>query len=73
MAQHFNGASEGRYEAEPVDEEDALREEMEDAYDDKYGVIPCAYYPWYEEDEAAGRWDKYAAKSQTPGRCSALG
>jgi hypothetical protein len=23
----------------------------------------CSHYPWYEQDEQAGRWYKYAARS----------
>ena len=63
MGRHFKECFQKAVEDTPIDEEDALREQMEDAHDDKYGIIPCAYYPWYEEDEAAGRWDKYAAKN----------
>jgi hypothetical protein len=63
MGRHFKECFQKAVEDTPIDEEDALRERMEDAHDDKYGIIPCAYYPWYEEDEAAGRWDKYAAKN----------
>jgi hypothetical protein len=36
---------------------------LEDAYDDEFGVIPCAVYPWFEEDDAAGRWDQYAPEN----------
>jgi hypothetical protein len=67
MRRHFKECFQKAVEAEPIDTEDALREEMEDALDDKYGIIPCSYYPWFEEDEAAGRWDKYAAKNADGG------
>lgn len=67
MRRHFKECFQKAVEAEPIDTEDALREEMEDALDDKYGIIPCSHYPWYEEDEAAGRWDKYAAKNADGG------
>ena len=63
MGRHFEGCFQKAVEDTPIDEEDVLREQMEDAHDDKYGIIPCSYYPWYEEDEAAGRWDKYAPKN----------
>jgi hypothetical protein len=63
MGLHFRERFQKAVEDTPVDTEDALREEMEDAHDDKYGIIPCSYYPWFEEDEKAGRWDKYAAKN----------
>jgi D-alanine-D-alanine ligase-like ATP-grasp enzyme len=63
MRRHFKECFQKAVEAEPLDEEDVLREQLEDAHDDKYGIIPCSYYPWYEEDEKAGRWEKYAAKN----------
>jgi hypothetical protein len=67
MRRHFKECFQKAVEAEPIDKEDALREEMEDALDDKYGIIPCSCYPWFEEDEKAGRWDKYAAKNADGG------
>ena len=67
MGLHFNECFQKALDDEPLDIDDALREEMEDAYDDKYGVIPCSYYPWFEEDEKAGRWEKYAAKNADSG------
>jgi hypothetical protein len=67
MRRHFKECFQKAVEDTPIDTEDALREEMEDILDDKYGIIPCSYYPWYEEDEKAGRWDKYAAKNADGG------
>ncbi len=67
MHRHFNECFEKTYDEMPVDSEAALEEEMEDAYDDEFGVIPCSYYPWYEEDEAAGRFDQYAPENADGG------
>jgi hypothetical protein len=58
MSRHFDECFAKAVEEMPTDPQDALEEEMEDAYDDKYGVIPCSYYPWFEEDEKAGRCEK---------------
>lgn len=63
MHRHFFDCWRKAMDDTPIDPEDALEEQMEDAHDDKYGVIPCSYYPWFEEDEKAGRWEKYAAKN----------
>jgi hypothetical protein len=67
MGRHFEECFLQAVEAEPVDEEDANREKMEDEHDDKYGIIPCSYYHWCEEDEKAGRWDQYAAETADSG------
>jgi hypothetical protein len=67
MARHFKECFLIAVENTPIDQEDARREQMEDEHDDKYGIIPCSYYPWFEEDEAVGRWDKYAAKDADSG------
>jgi hypothetical protein len=38
-----------------------------DAIDDEFGVPPCAVYPWFEEDEAEGRWEQYAPENADGG------
>jgi hypothetical protein len=63
MRKHFDECFQKLCESTPIDPQEALEEEMEDAYDDKYGVIPCSAYPWYEEDEKAGRLEQYAPKN----------
>ena len=63
MVRHFDECFQRLCESTPTDPEEALEEEMEDAYDDKYGVIPCSAYPWYEDDEKAGRLEQYAPKN----------
>jgi hypothetical protein len=67
MRGHFKECFQKAVEAEPIDAEDALREQLEDGHDDKYGIIPCSYYHWYEEDEKAGRWDRYAPENADGG------
>lgn len=67
MGRHFTECFAKALEEIPIDPADALEEEMEDAYDDKYGVIPCAYYHWYEEDKAEGRWEQYAPENADGG------
>jgi hypothetical protein len=63
MHRHFDDCFAKAVEEMPTDPQDALEEELEDAYDDEFGVIPCAVYPWFEEDDAAGRWDQYAPEN----------
>jgi len=63
MQRHFDESFRNLCESTPIDPQEALEEEMEDAYDDRYGVIPCSAYPWYEEDEKAGRLEQYAPKN----------
>jgi hypothetical protein len=63
MERHFDECFAKAVEEMPTDPQDALDEEFADAFDDECGVLPCAIYPWFEEDEAEGRWDKYAPKN----------
>jgi hypothetical protein len=60
MYRHFDECFAKAVEEMPTDPQDALDEEFADAFDDECGVLPGAVYPWYEEDEAEGRWEQYA-------------
>lgn len=60
MYRHFDDCFKKAYDETPIDPQDALEEEFADAFDDECGVLPCAIYPWFEEDEAEGRWEQYA-------------
>ena len=67
MRRHFKECLQKAVEAEPIDAEDALREQLEDEHDDKYGITPCSYYHWFEEDDAQGRWEQYSSKNADGG------
>jgi hypothetical protein len=67
MHRHFDDCFQKAYDEAPVDEEAVQDEMFADAFDDEYGVLPCAVYPWYEEDEAAARWEQYAAENADGG------
>src|ERR1035437_4269107 len=60
MHRHFDDCFAKAVEEMPTDPQDALDEEFADAFDDECGVLPYAIYPWFEEDEAEGRWEQYA-------------
>lgn len=60
MYRHFDECFKKACEELPTDPQDALEEELADAFDDECGVLPCAIYPWFEEDAAEGRWDRDA-------------
>ena len=60
MYRHFDACFSKAVEEMPIDPQDALEEELADAFDDECGVLPSAVYPWLDEDEAEGRWERYA-------------
>jgi hypothetical protein len=61
MGRHFDECFAKAVEETPTDPQDVLDEEFADAFDDHCGVLPCAVYPWFEEDEAEGRWEPGAS------------
>ena len=63
MERHFYACFQRAIDETPINPQDALEEEMEDAHDDLYGMIPCSEYPWFYDDDQAGRWEQYAAKN----------
>jgi hypothetical protein len=63
MGRHFADCFRALYDAASVDPEAVEAEEFADRFDDECGVLPCAIYPWLEEDEAEGRWEKYAPEN----------
>jgi hypothetical protein len=67
MHRHFDDCFAKAVEEMPTDPQDALDEEFVDAFDDECGVLPYAIYPWFEEDEAAGRFDQYSADNADGG------
>jgi hypothetical protein len=67
MHRHFDDCFRKAYDETPVDEEAVEDEEFADAFDDECGVLPCAVYPWFEEDEAEGRWEQYAPENADGG------
>jgi hypothetical protein len=67
MYRHFDDCFAKAAEEMPTDPQDALDEEFADAFDDECGVLPCAVYPWFEEDEAEGRWEQYAPENADGG------
>lgn len=67
MYRHFDECFAKAVEETPIDPQDALDEELADAFDDECGVLPGAVYPWFEEDESEGRWEKYAPQNADGG------
>ncbi len=67
MHRHFDDCFAKAVEEMPTDPQDALDEEFADAFDGECGVLPCAIYPWFEEDEAEGRWEQYAPENADGG------
>ena len=67
MYRHFDDCFKKAYDETLIDPQDALDEEFADAFDDECGVLPCAAYPWFEEDEAEGRWEQYAPENADGG------
>jgi hypothetical protein len=67
MHRHFDDCFAKAVEQMPADPQDALDEEFADAFDDECGVLPCAVYPWFEEDEAEGRWEQYSPENADGG------
>ena len=67
MYRHFDECFSKAVEELPIDPQDVLDEEFADAFDDESGVLPCAVYPWFEEDEAEGRWEQYAPENADGG------
>jgi hypothetical protein len=67
MHRHFDDCFQKAYDEAPDDPE-AIEDEMfADAFDDECGVLPCAVYPWFEEDDAEGRWEQYAPENEDGG------
>lgn len=60
MRRHFDECFARAVNEMAIDPQDALDEEVADAIDDEYGVLPCAAYPWFDEDGAEGRRERYA-------------
>ncbi len=67
MRRHFDDCFAKAVEEIPTDPQDVLDEEFADAFDDECGVLPCAIYPWLEEDDAQGRWEQYAPENADGG------
>jgi hypothetical protein len=67
MYRHFDDCFAKAVEEMPTDPQDALDEEFADAFDDECGVLPGAVYPWFEEDEAEGRWEQYSPENADGG------
>jgi hypothetical protein len=63
MGRHFADCFQQLYDAAPIDPEAVEAEEFADRFDDECGVLPCAIYPWFEEDESEGRWELYAPEN----------
>ena len=67
MYRHFDECFSKAVEEIPIDPQDVLDEEFADAFDDECGVLPGAVYPWFEEDEAEGRWEQYSPENADGG------
>jgi hypothetical protein len=67
MHRHFDDCFAKAVEEMPTDPQDTLDGEFADAFDDECGVLPCAVYPWFEEDEAEGRWEQYSPENAEGG------
>jgi hypothetical protein len=67
MHRHFDDCFAKAVEEMPTDPQVALDEEFADEFDDECGVLPCAVYPWFEEDEAEGRWEQYSPENAEGG------